>query len=161
MRDSLDGAMHVLPTRATPCIEWDLGTLISHVGQSVDVLIRSMGGPNDAMPALDCRTRAQAGIHRLLLEIRRAPGRSREVELAALTGSFELALHAWDIAQSTRLPTSLPAELVSSLIERAPVVLGNLDRDGLFDPPQSVPSCKNGELDRLLALFGRKHKGEL
>jgi hypothetical protein len=158
MSTSLDGAMHVMPTRATPCAQWDLGTLISHVAQSVDLLIRSVGGSPEQSYDPDCRARARAGIRRLLLELRHAPRDHRDIELAALTGSFELTVHAWDIAESTRCQMSPPADLVSSLLELAPVVLGDLDRDGLFDLHHPPTPSQRTDLDRLLALFGRRRK---
>lgn len=47
MNTSLDSTTHSLPTRATPCTHWDLGTLISHVADSTELLIVSLGAlPN-------------------------------------------------------------------------------------------------------------------
>jgi hypothetical protein len=176
MSTSLDRATHVLPTRPTPFTRWDLGTLISHVSDSVEQLIRSIGGTLGSSDDPDCRARARDGIRQLLLALPCAPrdhpyielaaltgafelaALTGAFELAALTGAFELAIHACDIAQSTRSPQPLPGDLVSTLLSLAPVVLGDFDRDGLFDPSYPPTPRQITDLDRLLALFGRQRR---
>lgn len=155
---SLDGTEHVLPTRATPCATWDLGTLIGHVSDSLNLLTTSVGGRPAPSNSPDCRIRARHGIRQLLLALRHAPHDRSDVELAALTGAFELTVHAWDITESTRCTTPMPADLVSTLLSLAPVVLGEVDRDGLFDPSHPPAPSQSTDLDRLLALFGRRRK---
>jgi hypothetical protein len=158
MSSSLDRAEHVLPTRATPCAGWDLGTLIGHVSDSVDLLATSVGGRPAPSNSPDCRVRARLGIRQLLLAVRHAPHDRSDVGLAALTGAFELTVHAWDITESTRCSEPMPAGLVSTLLSLAPVVLGEVDRDGLFDPSHPLAPSQSTDLDRLLALFGRRRK---
>ena len=158
MSGSLGGTAHVLPSRATPCAAWDLGTLIGHVSESVDLLTRLVGGSPPPSNSPDCRVRARHGIRQLLLALRHAqPGRA-DVELAALTGAFELTVHAWDINESTRCGAPIPADLASTLLSLAPAVLGEVDRDGLFDPSHPPAPSQSTDLDRLLALFGRQRK---
>jgi hypothetical protein len=76
-----------------------------------------------------------------------------------LTGAFELTVHAWDITESTRCTMPMPSDLVSTLLSLAPVVLGEVDRDGLFDPSHPPAPSQSTDLDRLLALFGRRRRG--
>jgi hypothetical protein len=79
-----------------------------------------------------------------------------DIQLAALTGAFELTVHAWDINESTHRGVPLPADLVSALLRLAPVVLGNVERDGLFDASYPPASDQCTDTDRLLATFGRR-----
>ena len=65
---------------------------------------------------------------------------------------------AWDITESTRCTTPMPAHLVSTLLSLAPVVLGEVDRDGLFGPSHPPAPGQSTDLDRLLVLFGRRRK---
>lgn len=155
---SLDGTEHVLPTRATPCATWDLGTLISHVSDSLDLLTTLVGGRPAPSNSPDCRVRAGHGIRQLLLALGHAPHHRSDVGLAALTGAFELTVHAWDITESTRCTTPMPTDLVSTLLSLAPVVLSQVDHYGLFDPSRPPTPSHSTDLDRLLALFGRQRK---
>jgi hypothetical protein len=158
MNTSLDSATHVLPTRSTPCARWDLGTLISHVADSADLLIGSVGGRPRSSDDPDCRARARARIQQLLLALGGAPRDRADLRLTALTGAFELTIHAWDIAESTAGGVPLPDDLVSDLLTFAPIVLGNLDRAGLFDRPRPPRPGEDTDLDRLLALSGRQRR---
>jgi len=156
MRASLDEAAQVMPTRPTPCTEWDLGTLVHHISDSVAALTELI---SDATPGPGPKggcTQAQFEIQRLLQAIAQAPHDRPDIDLTALTGAFELTVHAWDINESTGRRAPLPADLVSTLLSHAPVVLGNVDRDGLFNSsyPPSLDQCT--DTDRLLALFGRR-----
>jgi hypothetical protein len=159
MHVSLDSVTHVRPTRATPCALWDLGTLVSHVADSADLLVSSVGGRPGPSADPDCRTRARQRIHQLLLALRSVPGNHADLELAALTGAFELTIHAWDITESTGCGMPPPGRLVSTLLTYAPIVLGNVDRTDLFDRPRPPGPGEDTDLDRLLALFGRRRKG--
>jgi hypothetical protein len=152
---SLDETEHLLPTRETPCADWDLGTLIGHVSDSVRVLTESLAGSPAGASPRDCRQRARLEIGQLSIAVRRAELRGEDVELMALTGAYELTLHAWDISESTRVAMTPPADLVGALLTLAPRVLEDIDRAGLFGP--SLPPLAEGsELERLLGLFGRR-----
>ncbi|GHD43037.1 hypothetical protein [Streptomyces galbus] len=74
---------------------------------------------------------------------------------AALPASYEFALHAWDINQTTGCRTPLPPTLVEALLAHAPLVVDGVDRTDLFAPPLSPPRPGH-PTDRLLALFGRR-----
>jgi hypothetical protein len=88
--------------------------------------------------------------------VTRAPRNVPAVALTALTGSYELAIHAWDIAEATGRGPALPTSLVEALLTYAPVVLGDVDRGGLF-AAAGDPSCTRDDHDRLLAMFGRSY----
>ncbi|MCW2547926.1 MAG: hypothetical protein JWN96_2386 [Mycobacterium sp.] len=156
MSASLEGAAQVLPTRRTPCAEWDLGTLVHHISDSVAALTELISGaPRAPRPKGGC-TYAQGEIRRLLQAIEQAPRDRPAIDLTALTGAFELTVHALDVNASTGRDTPLPADLVSTLLSFAPVVLGRIDREGLFDSSYPPSSDQSSDTDRLLAMFGRR-----
>jgi uncharacterized protein (TIGR03083 family) len=154
---SLDGAAEAPPTRRTPCTDWDLRTLVRHVSESAAALNELIGGaPPGPRPDGGCG-QAQLEIEGLLGTIALAPRDRPDIDLAALTGAFELTVHAWDIDASTGRPTPLPADLVSTLLSFAPVVLGTIKRDGLFAPGHPPSLAQSTDTDRLLAMFGRRN----
>lgn len=156
MSASLDGAAQVMPTRSTPCTEWDLGTLVCHVSGSVAALTELISGATPGPGPKGGGTRAQHEIRRLLQAIAGAPHDRPDIGLTALTGAFELTVHAWDIDESTGRHAPLPAGLVSTLLSFAPVVLGHVEREGLFDSSYPPSSDQCTDTDGLLAMFGRR-----
>jgi hypothetical protein len=94
-------------------------------------------------------------VEELITVAGRAPRGRRDIELTALTGAFELAVHAWDVGTSTGVPAALPADLASTLLALAPVVLGEVERAGLFGARRPPSPAQCTDTDRLLALFGR------
>jgi uncharacterized protein (TIGR03083 family) len=151
MHESLAASADTPLDRPTPCTEWDLGALIRHVSASITVLTELLDG---IAPHPD-QSKGDAECKRLRRAIARAPGDCPGVGLTALTGAFELTVHAWDINESTGRHQPLPADLVSTLLSRAPSVL-DVDRTGLFAVEHSPAPEQRSDTDRLLALFGRR-----
>jgi uncharacterized protein (TIGR03083 family) len=145
------GVSHDLPT---PCTRWNLGTLVRHVADSARSLREVLCGLPPGLPPPPGCAVAQASFRRLAAVVTRASRDTPAVALVALTGSYELAIHAWDIAETTGNGPSLPAPLVEVLLTSAPVVLGDIERTGLFAGERD-PLGRCGDDDRLLALFGR------
>jgi len=154
--ESLDAAGGVPPSSPTPCTAWDLGTLVRHVSESVSTLIELIAGTASRPDSPGGAAQADVELGRLLRAIGRAPRDCPGVRLTALTGAFELTVHAWDINESSRRHVPLPADLVSTLLSRAPAVLHNLDRTGLFGIGYLPAPEQRSDTDRLLALFGRR-----
>jgi uncharacterized protein (TIGR03083 family) len=153
--NSLHTARGILPTSPTPCSEWDLGTLVFHLADSAATLRELIvGDAPGAPPAAGC-VPAQRELRRLRDAVHDAPRQDPAVELIALTGSFELTIHAWDINQATGSTERLPADLVSTLLNFAPVVLNDIDHAGLFATTRPPTAGQCAEAERLLALFGR------
>jgi uncharacterized protein (TIGR03083 family) len=139
----------------TPCKDWDLAVLVRHVADSAAVLRQIIDGSTPERPPEPGCGAARTELLRLTGTAREAPRDSPSVNLVALTGCYELVVHAWDLDQSTGTQERLPADLVSTLLELAPCVLADVQRAGLFAAVQ-LPGGERGDLDRLLALFGRR-----
>jgi uncharacterized protein (TIGR03086 family) len=152
---SIDGAVHADPGSPTPCTEWNLGILVRHVADSAATIRELLeGSPPAGPPPAGCRA-ARAELCRLLEAIDAAPPGCPGLDLAALTGAYELAVHAWDIDRATGRPDQLPTGLVETLLSFAPHVLGGIERSGLFAAEVSPVETRT-DTDRLLALFGRR-----
>jgi hypothetical protein len=148
------GATDVSHDLPTPCTEWNLGTLVRHVSDSARQLREILCGvPSGLPPPPGCAV-AQASFRELARIVTRASREAPAVALTALTGSYELAIHAWDIAETTRNGPTLPTSLVEALLIYAPVVLADVERAGLF-AAQRDPAGRRSDNDRLLAMFGR------
>ena len=138
----------------TPCTEWNLATLVRHVSDSARSLQEILcEAPPGLPPPPGCAV-AQASFRDLTEAVERASRTAPAVALTALTGSYELAMHAWDIAETTGNGPALPAPLVETLLIYAPVVLADVERAGLF-AAQGDPAGRRSDHDRLLAMFGR------
>jgi hypothetical protein len=148
------GATDVSHDLPTPCTEWNLDTLVRHVSDSARSLQEILcGAPPGPPPPPGCAV-AQANFHELAEVVTKASRAAPAVARTALTGSYELAIHAWDIAETTRNGPTLPTPLVEALLTYAPVVLADVERAGLF-AAQGDPVGRRSDRDRLLALFGR------
>jgi hypothetical protein len=148
---SASGVSHHLPT---PCRRWDLGVLVRHVADSAGVVHELLAGEPPGPPPLPGCSAAQAAL-RELGDL--AAGAARDdpgSALPALLGSYEFAVHAWDISEAVGSRTSIPGPLATSLLVSAPVVLAVGRRTGLFGP-ELEPEPGQGDLARLLSLFGR------
>ncbi|MDT5015781.1 MAG: hypothetical protein QOD39_1941 [Mycobacterium sp.] len=154
---SIDAAAQADPASQTPCTEWDLATLIRHLADSALVLRQLLDGTMPELPPPAGCAAAQHELARLRDAVDRAPRSVPSLDLAALAGSYELTVHAWDINRTTRNNECLPRDLVSSLLELAPLVLDDIDRTGLFAAPLP-PGSERSDEERLLALFGRRDR---
>lgn len=156
MSDSLHIAGRRLPTLPTPCSEWQLGQLVLHVADSAFALTEIIAGSAPTVTTTTGCTRAGLLLNELREAVGNAPANDPALDLAALTGAFELTIHAWDIDTSTGAHRRLPEDHVGVLVSLAPFVLSEIDRGGLFGPSLPPPSPSANNTQRLLALFGRR-----
>lgn len=156
MSDSLHFAGRRLPTLPTPCSEWQLGQLVHHVADSALSLTEIIAGVAPWPTAATGCTRARLSLIGLRHALAVAPANEPVADLVTLTGAFELTVHAWDIDTSVGRARRLPDDHVRALVSLAPIVLGNLDRAGIFGPSFPPPSPGANDMKRLLALFGRR-----
>ncbi|MDX3076674.1 hypothetical protein [Streptomyces sp. MI02-7b] len=153
--DSLHRAALADPDAPTPCTRWNLSTLVRHITDSTASTREILTGmPPGRPPEPGCGP-ARDELRRLRTAVAAMPRETARVRWGALLGSYELALHAWDVNQSTGCPGPLPPTLAEALLAFAPMVVEGVDRTGLFAPP--LPPPRPGHpTDRLLALFGRR-----
>jgi len=150
----------------TPCAEWDLARLLRHMDDSLAAFAEAAVGRVDPCPpppltpevVASLRARACALLGAWSSDPGRGPvavaGRPMPRELLAGTGALEIAVHGWDVARACRADRPLPEALARTLLEVAPLVVGDPDRDGRFAAPRAVPEGADAGT-RLLAFLGR------
>src|SRR5579859_3675367 len=148
-------------TLPTPCAEYDVRALLSHIVGGLAVVPRADGVPDDGWPdayhAARARvTAAWADDARLdaLVEVPwgKVPGR------IALGGYVqEILTHGWDLARAAGQPTELDPGLASWVLAVARQILPPEPRGGEipFDPPVPVPPDA-GPYAQLAAWLGRQ-----
>jgi len=156
--------------RPTPCTGWSLETLLDHMADSLDALtdaadLRSVtlamaSGPTfspvDAVERLRERACSLLGAwssvaHDDDVEI---GDRALSSSLLACAGALEVAVHGWDVSQTTGAREPIPAALARDLLTWADVLVTDGDRPVRFDYPLEGPSV--GPSSRLLRLLGRE-----
>jgi uncharacterized protein (TIGR03086 family) len=168
--------------RPTPCADWDLQMLLSHVAESMDVIcaavssgtVLPLGGdppyPPAALPlgddpvrCLRCRAVAllaacaDAGPDERLVSIGDA---AMPASVTALAGALEIAVHGWDIAAACGSRRPVPPGLAAVLLPVAPLLVTPAIRPGLFADPVEAPAG-SGPGDELVAFLGRQPAGGL
>jgi uncharacterized protein (TIGR03086 family) len=169
---SADLVTRPLLTSPTPCAGWSLDMLLSHVSESLDALAEGLTrGMVSLMPTATAELDAEpAGMRtrsaRLLTAIQDAPAGSLIAiadhdlpdSLLVCAGAIEVTVHGWDISAACGVPRVIPADLASTLLDTAPVLLPDSARQGLFAAPLPVPLLASpGE--HLLAFLGRAAGG--
>lgn len=154
---------------STPCAAWDLGQLLVHMDESLEVIgeaadlghiaVDPRARPTDPGQLVDrivqraCRTRA-AWQER----ITSAPVGVGELALGrdtvALVGALEIAVHGWDVARATGQDTGLPEDLAVRLYDVALAVVTPAERGRRFGPAIPVAASALAST-RLLAHLGR------
>ena len=154
----------------TPCAEWDLGQLLTHMEDSLvafgdaathgrvpvrDLALHAGKGPSvDRVIQLGCGTRAawHARVTSAPINISDLSlGRDTTVLVAAL----EVAVHGWDVARATGQSRRMPEDLAVRLYDVALVVVPPGERGTRFGPAIDVPASAPTST-RLLAYLGRR-----
>ena len=147
----------------TPCRDWRLRDLLTHMDDSLDAFTEAAGGsveltPSHAVPpVLVLQQKACALLGLWTGEGPpgvRVGGVDLATELLVATASLEITVHGWDVAQTTGARTPIPDGLARHLLAIARQVVSDDDRGDRFatavpEPPGAGPS------DRLLAFLGR------
>lgn len=154
----------------TPCLGWDLGTLLDHLADSIGVFREAIdtGGvgvsPAPGPPAPDPVARLRGQAVGLLAACAASGPAERRVtigdrELAAsmvvVTGAIEIAVHGWDISAACGASRPVPAGLAAVLLPIAPLLITPGTRPGLFADPVRLPGPA-GPGDQLVAFLGRR-----
>jgi uncharacterized protein (TIGR03086 family) len=157
----------------TPCLGWDLETLLDHVSDSMGVLHDAIdaGGVSASAaspgypgrwPDPVARLRGQAA--RLLgacavggPAVRRVAVGDRELTagMVAVTGAIEITVHGWDISVACGARRPVPPELAAVLLPIAPLLITPGTRPGLFADPVRLPGPASPG-DQLVAFLGRR-----
>lgn len=159
----------------TPCTGWDLGALLGHVNDSLELLHRcidridaELDGPASGVsPPTDPAGVFRARATRLL----GACASYRPTRLAvvvggyrlaigavAATGALEVAVHGWDISRATHEVRPIPSGLAGDLLWLCPPLVVDAGRHRLFAPPVALPPTASLG-DRLVAVLGRDPSG--
>ena len=158
--------------RPTPCLGWDLETLLDHVSDSIGVLHEAINAGGDSAsaapgyprPGPDPITRLRGQAGRLLdacaaagpAERRVAVGdRELTAGMVAVTGAIEVTVHGWDISVACGARRPVPPGLAAVLLPIVPLLITPGTRPGLFADPVRLPGPASPG-DQLVAFLGRQ-----
>jgi len=158
-------------SRPTPCKQWNLHMLLSHIGESVAAFEESRVCGHVALFAAQ-RTTATDPTDSLRDRLTRlmdgwsAASDDRYIAVAdhrlplstiAATAALEIAVHGWDIVQASGRGQPIPADLAAELLRISTQLITDDNRHRLFAPPvhTSVP----GPGAELIAFLGRRPDG--
>ncbi len=155
----------------TPCTEWNVRDLVSHLVFGNRVFVARLSG--DEMPDRhadqlgDDAAAAYVDTAADLLDALRPEGvleRRYPGPLGVITGLetlqirlYDLLAHGWDLEQATGLPVDLPEDAAAESLEFVRGQLATAPRTGRFAEPQLVPDTAPA-IDRLAAFLGRQPK---
>jgi uncharacterized protein (TIGR03086 family) len=161
--------------RPTPCVDWALADLLEHMSESLDALIEAadlgevalahgarQSGDVEHASSVDVVDRLRERACSLLAAWS-AMAHDQEVtvgdralssSLLACAGALEVAVHGWDVSQTTGAREPIPAALARDLLSWADVLVTDADRPVRFDHPLPGPSV--GPSSRLLRMLGRE-----
>ena len=152
----------------TPCPDWDLGALLQHVNESLTALCECVHtdptpGTEATNPAGVFRARATRLIGAFSSHPCRnvvfAAGYPLAMRLIAATGAIEIAVHGWDVAQTTGQLRPIPNGLAHDLLWVCPLIAADAEQHRLFAPPIPLPASSTVS-DQLVALLGRRPTGD-
>jgi uncharacterized protein (TIGR03086 family) len=165
----------------TPCVEWDVGALLWHLGDSVADLEAGLrtgyldgAWPDDPAAARQQREARVVGADPSgplgMLRDRAARllwacydggpagqfvvvgGLPLSAGIVACTGAVEIAVHGWDVSAALGRGGAIPPGLATRLLALCPLLAAG--REGLFAPAVPIsPQASPG--DRLLGYLGR------
>jgi len=160
----------------TPCPDWDLGTLLAHLSDSVADLesairtgrldLERPGNPPRppaACPAAGDPVDVLRGRAAALLSVSYCyagpewfvdvGGLPVPAGLVVCTGAVEIAVHGWDVSSALGAGVAIPAALATRMLRLCPLLVAG--REGLFAAPVEVPA-RASPGDQLLGYLGRR-----
>jgi uncharacterized protein (TIGR03086 family) len=173
--DLVDRARPADLARPTPCADWTLHGLISHMAAQHYGFAAAAAGDGDLArwrprrlggdPAADYRAAAQAVLAAFAVDgvlDRRFPlpefaaGAHFPARQAVSFHFIDYVVHSWDVAKALGLETRFPADLLDAALPVAQAVPGGeyrLAPGAAFAPVVTVPG--GSPLDQVVALLGR------
>lgn len=166
--DLIDGIAADLWTAPTPCSEWRVRDLVSHlVGMNLVFVAMFEGSPMPERGADRLGTDPAAAFRRSAAALRAAaalPGvleRSQATPVGVATGAdrlqwrvVDLLVHGWDLVQATGVEVELPDHLAEQALPFVRSQLPSQPRAGRFGDSQPIRDDAPA-IDRLAALTGR------
>ena len=166
-RGSLALVTPALLSAPTPCVEWDLETLLAHMHDSLTSLHEAGSVRRvrltvpatapvvlvEALRARACQLLAdwstQTRAQDVLVE-----GRPITPRVLTSAGALEVTVHGWDVAAACGTHRPIPDRLAADLLRVAPWLVCDADRPGRFAAPLTPPP-RPSPGDELLAFLGR------
>ncbi len=146
---------------ATPCDEWDVGTLMDHMLETQRFFVGSARGEDVSLPSPNpprlVGDDPVAAFERARSETLQTFGEDGVIERTgpALGIAFtDMLLHGWDLATATGQDTTMPDRLAESAYEMIHGRFTDEQRKGVFGPEVAVAPDASAQ-DRLLAYTGR------
>lgn len=166
--DLLDGVRADQWSAPTPCSEWTVRDVVSHLvlGNKVfTATVRDQAPPDRAADHLgDDPVAAYRDTAAALVATYELPGVLDGTYVGPLgpaTGAqrlqirlMDLLAHGWDLATATAQPMALPEDLAEHSLEFFRPFLAGQDRTGRFGPEQPV-AADAPAIERLVAFLGR------
>lgn len=164
-RGTLAGVTDADLRRPTPCDRWDLGQLLAHMEDALDAFTEGADGTVAVEVRVPARARVES-LQRKACALLGAWGGRRPsavrigdqlvaTEIVVAVAALEIAVHGWDVGQSTGRGNPLPVDLARRLLPVAYGFVAVGDRGGRFaDPVARDPSDSAADRD-LLAFLGR------
>jgi uncharacterized protein (TIGR03086 family) len=157
-------------TAPTPCTDWNVRSLVSHVVRGNRLFATALRGqPSPPAEANDVLGDDPLGAYRTasaeMLEALRQPGAMQgtvtvpfgtvPVGVAVHLRNTELLVHGWDLARATGQPTRFPEELAEQELQFSRGAISQIPPGRTpFGPAQPVPE-DGPAIDRLAGLLGR------
>ncbi|HKY13432.1 MAG TPA: TIGR03086 family metal-binding protein [Microthrixaceae bacterium] len=146
---------------STPCDDWDVRTLLSHMLDTQRYFLESARGEDASPPAAeppqvlsDDPVADFDNVRSEMLEAFDDP-RVQEKTGPALGIAFsDQLLHGWDVARATKQDATMPADLAQSAYDTIHGRFTDEQRKGVFKPELEVGADASAQ-DKLLAYTGR------
>lgn len=170
---ALAAAVEVPGSVPTPCAEWTLADLLTHMHASLRTLDQAarVGGIAVMEPPRTPRSSLSVAEQVALVRrqacavmsswmgaeapaIFRVGGSELQAGLLASAGALEVTIHGWDVARACGLAHPIPQALAEDLLSYAPLLVSDADRPQRFGPPLPTGSDST-PAEELLALVGR------
>lgn len=155
-------------TAATPCTEWSVRDVVAHlVGMNLVFVAMLEQTPLPERGVDRLGADPTAAFRRSATALQAAADRpgvldeAQTTPVGAATGAerlqwriADLLVHGWDLAQATRVPVELPADLVEQAFTFVGTHLPSQSRSGRFAGAQPIADNAPA-IDRLAAFTGR------
>ena len=145
----------------TPCDEWDVRTLLSHMLETQRYFLGAARGQEVSPPSGRPTTRLSddpyvdfAKARREMLDAYGEPGVIEKTGPALGIAFADQLLHGWDVASATGQDATMPDGLAAAAFEMIHGRFTDEQRKGVFKPEIALPTDASAQ-DKLLAYTGR------